>query len=72
MKKYQYSLTTNTIWTSFDYGEVEANSIEEATEKAIEKLKYDLAKTNDILNSCDPTIGFTIDMDFSQIEITEL
>ena len=27
MRKYSYTISTNTIWTSFDFGEVEANDI---------------------------------------------
>ena len=70
MKKYTYSCTTNTIWCSFDYGEVEANSLEEARAKALEKIKYDLQKVNDVLNSADVTAGFKIEMDLSRLEVT--
>jgi hypothetical protein len=68
---WDYKLTTNTIWTSFDFGQVEANTHEEAEKKALKKLKYDLSKANDALAHCDITDGFTIDMDFSQLEVTE-
>jgi len=34
---WNYKLTTNTIWLSFDYGKVVANSIEEAREKATQR-----------------------------------
>lgn len=71
MKKYRYSLTTNTLWTSFDYGEVEADTREEAREKAFTELKHNLSKVNNALTNCDSTRGFTIDMDFSQIEIED-
>lgn len=66
---WKYQLTTNTIWTSFDYGEVEADLIEEAREKAIKEIEYNLKKVNDALNHCQITEDFTIEMDFSQIEI---
>jgi hypothetical protein len=65
MKKYSYLLSTNTIWTSFDYGEVEANSYEEAEEKAIIELKKELEKCNNALK----VIGFEVSMDFTQIEL---
>lgn len=72
MKKWNYSVTTSTIWTSFDFGEVEAETYEEALKKAKEQIKYDFDKVNSILASCDPTIGFTIDYDESQIEVDEV
>lgn len=62
---WKYQLTTNTIWTSFDYGEVEADTREEAYEKALIELKSNLCKANEFLDST----RFTIDMDFSQLEI---
>lgn len=69
MKKYRYSATSNTIWTSFDFGEVEANNQQEAKTKAIEKLKYDLAKVNEVLNSADVTCNFSIGIDFENVEV---
>lgn len=68
---WNYSLTTNTIWLSFDHGQVEATSYDEAVRLATEKLKYDLDKTNVALESCDTTRNFSVDMDFSQLEVTE-
>jgi hypothetical protein len=68
---WNYSLTTNTIWLSFDHGQVEAISYDEAVRLATEKLKQDLQKANTVLQSCDPTIEFFIDMDFSQLEVIE-
>jgi hypothetical protein len=70
-KLWNYRLTTSTIWLSFDHGQVEATSYDEAVRLATEKLKQDLQKANTVLQSCDPTIGFFIDMDFSQLEIIE-
>lgn len=71
-KKFQYQLTTNTIWTSFDNGFVYADNIEEARKLAEKELSYNFKKANEILNSCDPTIGFKIEMDLSQIELKEI
>ncbi len=72
MKKWDYTVSTNTIWTSFDYGQVEAETRAEAFKKAVAQLNYDFKKANEILGSCDPTLGFTISFDESQVEITEV
>ncbi len=66
---WEYRLTSGNIWASFDYGEVEAETREEAVEKALEELEYNLSKANDAFNHCDITQGFSIDMDFTQIEV---
>jgi ABC-type uncharacterized transport system ATPase subunit len=71
-KKWEYSLTTSTIWTSFDNGVVYADSREEALELAKKEIIYNLKKANEIWNSCDPTIGFKIEIDLSQIELVEI
>jgi hypothetical protein len=71
-KKWEYRITTSTIWLSFDYGEVYADSREEALEMAKKEIAYNLKKANEILNSCDPPIGFKIEMDLSQIELKEI
>lgn len=72
MKKWEYRLSTETIWTSFDCGKVEANTYEEAREKAFIELKYNLEKANESLNNCDNTQGFIIEMDFTQLLIIEI
>lgn len=71
IKTWEYSVSTHTIWTSFDCGEVEAKSYDEALEKAIAQLEYDFKKVNEILGSCDPTTGFTVEFDKTQVEVTE-
>ena len=71
-KKWEYSLTTNTIWTSFDYGVVYADSREEALELAKKEITYNLEKANHVFDSCDVTLGFKIEMDLSQIELKEI
>lgn len=68
---WEYNNSTNTIWTSFDFGEVEADTKEEALQKAKDKLEYDLEKCNDALKNCDITNGFKIEMDLSQIEVKQ-
>lgn len=69
---WNYSLTTNTIWLSFDYGQVIANSIDEAREKAIKQLRYDLDKVNHVLASADTTLSFKIEVDFTQLTVEPL
>lgn len=68
MKKYQYSVSTSTIWASFDFGEVEAQNIEEARAKAIEQLRCDFQKANDVFAHCDVTQGFFVE--FNEDEVT--
>jgi hypothetical protein len=72
MKKYEYSVSTSTIWASFDFGEVEAENIQEARELAIDKLKYDFLKANEALNHCDVTNGFSIGFNEDQLQIIEV
>jgi hypothetical protein len=70
--KWNYSLTTNTIWISFDYGEVIADTEQEAREKAIKEIKSNLDKVNTTLKNSKETVGFVIDMDFSQVEVEQI
>lgn len=69
--KYNYSVSTNTLWASFDFGHVEADSIEEARDKAIEKLEYDFSKANTVLDQADITKGFTIEFDINSVVVTK-
>lgn len=71
MKKFRYSVSTNTIWTSFDYGEVEAENMEKARQKALEQLAYNFQKANDVLDHAEITQGFKVDFDKTQIQIEE-
>jgi hypothetical protein len=68
--KWNYSVSTNTIWTSFDYGIVEANTKEEAKQKALKQLRYDFEKANTVLAQADVTQGFQLSFNESQIEIS--
>ncbi len=70
--KFNYTVTTHTIWTSFDSGEVEADTREEAKKKAIEQVTYDFEKANEVLAASDNTIGFRVDFDKTQVELTEI
>lgn len=67
MKIWDYSNSTETIWTNFDFGEVEAETIEEAREKAISKMKEDLAVANAVLEGT----GLSIEMSFDYIQVSE-
>ena len=67
---WDYNLSTNTIWTSFDYGQVEADTYDEAYALALIKVKYDVDKANTVFKHCEITEGFTIDMDYTQLEVT--
>lgn len=71
MRKFNYTVSTSTLWTSFDFGVVEAENIEKATEKAIEKLNDDFKKANDAFFHCDITKKFTIEFNKDCVEITE-
>lgn len=58
---WNYRLTTNTIWLSFDFGQVEAETKEEAIKNATNQLKEALEKVK--------PIGESISLDFTQIEV---
>jgi hypothetical protein len=66
MKTYNYSLTTNTIWTSFDFGQVQANNAEEARILAEKEIKQKLDEANKELSK----LNISISMDFTQLEIS--
>ncbi len=72
MKKYKYTISTNTIWTSFDYGEVEAEDYADARKKAITELSYNFQKANDAFKFCDNTKDFALEFDPTQVEIEEI
>ena len=72
MKKWRYSVSSNSIWASWDYGEVEAETYEEARKKAIQKLTQDFEKVNIILAIGGGTEGFSIDCDFHGVEVEEI
>ena len=65
MKKYSYSASSNTIWASFDYGEVDAENEDEALIIAKEKIKTELKKINKVLS----VIGQSVEINLDNIEI---
>jgi hypothetical protein len=67
LKKYKYSVTTNTIWASIDYGEVEARSYEEAKKLAIKELDENFKRANYLLKDF-ANIGY----DKDEITIEEI
>jgi predicted RNA-binding protein Jag len=70
--KWNYKLTTNTIWASFDFGEVEADTREEAIFKAKSELQLRLNIINHALTCNLNTKGIIIGMDLSQIEVSQI
>lgn len=66
MRTYRYTVSTNSIWTSFDYGSVDAESIEEARRLAIQELKSNFEKANDALRRCDSTRDLDFSISFSE------
>jgi len=70
--KYQYKLTSNTIWTSFDNGFVYADNIEEAIKLAEKELHFNFTKANEIWSKNTDTERFKIEIDLSQLEVTEV
>ena len=73
MKTYQYSVSTSVIWSSFDFGTVEAQDIQEARDKALEKLKNDFSEVNKLLSLIDHRIEFNKDaVEVIEIEVIEI
>jgi len=68
---WEYNMNTNTIWTSFDYGEVEADTFEEAYKLALKELTYNFNKANEVLKTADVTISFTVEFADDQIDVKQ-
>lgn len=64
-KTWNYSLSSESIWSNFDCGQVKADTYEEAEELAKKELKIELDQCNKFLQGS----GFEISMDFTNIEI---
>jgi hypothetical protein len=71
MKTWDYKLVTPAMWASFDYGTVEARTIEFARAQALTELQNNFQKVNEVLASADVTKGMTIEFEKSCIEVTE-
>lgn len=69
IKVWQYTVSTNTIWTSFDYGEVLAKTKEEAVKKAIEELRHNFDKVNLVLGVSNNTKGLSINFAEDQVQV---
>lgn len=65
MKKWQYTCSTNTIWTNFDYGEVEAESLHLATLHAKAEINENLRIANVALEP----FGLSININTDQIDV---
>lgn len=65
-KTWNYSLSSENIWSNFDSGQVKAHSYKEAEKLAKEELKINLDKCNKILEDSD----FIIEIDLSNIHVS--
>lgn len=72
MARYHYNVISSGLWSSFSFGEVEAESLEEATALATERLEEDFKKANEALAYSDNTYGFTLSFDEGNIEVEEV
>jgi hypothetical protein len=72
LKAYRYSCTSNSIWASFDGGEVFAIDYHEAKAKANAELKEAFEKVNLALAHCDNTLGFTVEFDGENTVVEEI
>lgn len=70
LKKWRYSTSSSSIWSSFDSGEVEAVDREEAFMLASRKLTKDFNRVNEILRMYDGDAeSFSVHFAKSTIEI---
>lgn len=67
MKQYNWSISTNSIYTNFDTGIVQAETFAEAEKKIKSKLEADLKKVNELL----APQNYTVSMDLDNVSITE-
>tara|TARA_R110000787_G_scaffold43760_2_gene107195 strand:+ start:892 stop:1272 length:381 start_codon:yes stop_codon:yes gene_type:complete len=65
--EYSFTVSTNNIWTSFDFGTVFAHNITDAKEMAVKKLRSDFDKANQALSLLGMTMEFNADA--VQIEV---
>jgi len=67
---YDYSVSSESIWASFDHGTVEAYDIDEAKELALIELNEAFEKVTLALNYAGNTLGFTIEFSKDNIQVT--
>ena len=72
MKYWEYSLPSDAMWSSFDYGHVKAETLDGALTKAEAEMLYQLNKVNAALAANPETAELDIDIDFSYIEVKEV
>jgi hypothetical protein len=70
LKEWEYVCTGAVIWTSWDHGTVMALGYEDAKQKALRQIKYDIEKANHVLESADVTQGFNIEFNLDNLEVT--
>lgn len=68
IRLWRYTNSTEIIWCSFDCGEVEAYTEEEALKKAKIRIESDLKIVNILLKN----IGYTIEMNLDEIDIVDI
>ena len=66
LKKYHYSLTSNSVWFNFDEGFVMAENIDDAYDKATTILKGKF----DVVNEALKSTGFTVGCDLTNTIIS--
>jgi hypothetical protein len=68
---FNYTVSSSILWTSFDYGFVEAENYEEAKVKALKELTDNFNKANEAFRKCEDTKGFSVDFYPGFIKIEE-
>ena len=69
LREFEYSCSTNTIWTSFDFGTVMAVDSQRARQLAKAEIEESLEKVRLALEHCDNTAGMTIEMNLDNLEV---
>jgi len=70
VKLWSYSVSTEILWTSFDFGEVRAEDYNEALQKACAELDDNFRIANKALEDADT--GFSVSYDARDIKIEEV
>jgi hypothetical protein len=72
MKYWEYYLPSNSMWSSFDFGHVKAETLKQALIKAEAEIRYQLNKANAALAANPETAGLNFDINCDGIEIKEV